>query len=152
MDSAEPIDYRLRPVEIFPPTVERPSGRRIVGDVADVADLVGELHELGAAREPGGVLDLEALALRFEERLIVRYLGNDARHLGPEKRLELVARGLGVLDGVVENRPSKDDRVVDPALVREKVGGGERMVDVGRSVRILAELLLVFLGGEAGRS
>src|SRR5690349_4422554 len=43
--AAEAIDDRLRPFEVFAPALQVPARRRPVRHVAQVADLVGELHQ-----------------------------------------------------------------------------------------------------------
>ena len=49
IDAPEAGDNRRSPFDVFAAAFERPVGRRIIGDVGDVADLVPELYELGFA-------------------------------------------------------------------------------------------------------
>jgi hypothetical protein len=98
-----------------------------------------------------GVLDLEALALGFRERLVVGDLGDDARDARAERVRELLVGGIGVLHRVVEQRRAQHLDVGDAALVHQHVGERDRVIDVGRGRRILAALVAVLVRGERER-
>src|SRR5712692_3166771 len=63
MHAAHAAHHALRPVEVLAPALEIPLRGRPLNDIAQVADLVGELHQLRLAAQARRVLDLQALAL-----------------------------------------------------------------------------------------
>src|SRR5207247_8919372 len=79
MGAAQAVDHPLRPVEIFTAPRQVPFRRRPLGDVAQVAELVGELHQLRLVRELRRVLDLQALALGLGQALVVSDFGDGTR-------------------------------------------------------------------------
>jgi hypothetical protein len=96
------------------------------------------------------MVDLRLLALELAQLLVVGTLDHDVGDLVPEHDLDLVMRGVGVFDGVVEQRCCQHHRVLDVRL-HQDIGELYRVVDVGRGFGVLAALVAVLLGGE-GRS
>lgn len=86
-------DHQRGPIEIFPPPERRPVGRREIGEVAEVGDLVGQLDQLGAARGVGGVFYLLAFALGLGQRLVV----GDGVHVGQHLRAEAFVQQAAAL-------------------------------------------------------
>ncbi len=115
----------------------------MVGDVPHVADLVGELDEPGFAADRGGVLDLQALALRLGQALVVGHLFDDACDLVAEQLAQLGRGRLGILERVVQDGRRQHYLVRESALMAEQAGERDRMVDVGRSDLVLAALVAV---------
>ncbi len=97
------------------------------------------------------MLDLQALACRLVQLLVVAYLLDDRRDLRAEEIPYFPGGCLRVLDGVVQERRADHDRIVDSSLAPEHVGQRDRMIDVGRSLEILASLVAVLLRGELQR-
>ena len=151
MRAAQAVDHLLRPVEVLAAPRQVPFRRRPLGDVARVAELVGELHQLRLVRQLRRVLDLQALALGLGQALVVGDLGDDARDARAEGVDQLLVAGGGVLDRVVQQRRAQHLEVGDAALVHQHVGERDRMVDVGRGVGVLAALVAVLVGGEGQR-
>ena len=98
----------------------RPVRGRRGQDVAQVADLVGQLHQLGLARDVRRVRDLELLALGLGQRLVVGKFQHDVLDRASEALLQLHRGGYGVLDRVVQQRRGEHPRVGDAAVVREQ--------------------------------
>ena len=69
----------------------------------------------------------------------------------PNSRAQLLERGVGVLDGVVQQRRGEHLDVGDAALARQHLGERDRMVDVGRGLGVLAPLVAVLVRGERER-
>src|SRR3979411_718591 len=59
--AAQGIDDLLRPVEIFALARQRPAGWWTGSEVAQIADLVRELHQFGGRRQVRRGLDLKPL-------------------------------------------------------------------------------------------
>ena len=97
------------------------------------------------------MLDLQALALRLRQALVVGDLGDDARDARAEGLDQLLVRGGGVLDRVVQQRGAQHLEVGHAALVHQHVGERDRVVDVGRGLRVLAPLVAVLVRGEGER-
>jgi hypothetical protein len=76
-------------------------------------------------------------AVELVERLVVGAFGHDVRDLVTEHDLDLVVRGLRVLDGVVQQRRGQHDGILDVRL-HQDVGDLNRMIDVRRRFRVLA--------------
>jgi hypothetical protein len=72
MRTAQLIDHRLRPIEIFPPPLKGPIHRRRSGHIPKIADFVRQLDVFGPAADVGCVLDLQPFAIRFRQRFVVR--------------------------------------------------------------------------------
>jgi hypothetical protein len=116
--------------------------------VADVADFIGELHQFCWGTQGRGVFDLRALAFLLEQGLIVRDLDDDAGDGGPKLNLEFRCGRVRIFDGVVKECRGEDVGIGDAGFVREHVGNGDRVVDVGAGFRTLAALVAVLQGGE----
>src|SRR5690606_945476 len=71
MGAAEAVDHGPGPVEVFAAALERPALRRGRDQVAQVGDLVRELHQPRILRQYGGALHLRALALLLRQRLVI---------------------------------------------------------------------------------
>src|SRR3954464_2759233 len=71
MHAAQAVDDLLRPLEILALAAPVPSGRRAAGDVAHIADLVGKFYKLRLAADLSRVLDLQRLAGRPRQPLVV---------------------------------------------------------------------------------
>jgi hypothetical protein len=126
-----------------------------VGDISNVADLVAEFDELRATREMGCVLDLSLLPLGLRECLVIRHLRDQARDAGPEGLLEFCFGRGCVLDRVVENGGLKDRQIRDSSDASDDLRDLDRMIDVGRSIRVLATIIAMPIrreqkGGEQG--
>src|SRR5271156_903888 len=67
MSAAQSVDHLFRPLEVVLAALQVPLGGRPVGDVPQVADLVGQLDELRARAQARGVLDLQPLAVGLGE-------------------------------------------------------------------------------------
>ena len=91
------------PVEILTPALERPVGWRVLGDVADVADPVAELDQLGGAGQGRCMFDLQSFALRLGQALVVGHLSYQQPHFAAEDLLQLFRCGRGILDRVVQD-------------------------------------------------
>lgn len=63
MNPAQTIYDRLRPVEVFQIPLDRPVGRRRCRNFAQVADLVGQLHQLCVPANVRSMLDLKPFGL-----------------------------------------------------------------------------------------
>ncbi len=148
MNTAQAVDHRPRPVEIRLLPFQRPARGRAVGDIAEIADLVGQLDELGALADLPGMDDLQALALGLGQRLVVGNFENDRGDLRPEIAQEFLRGRVSVLDGVVQDGGDERGFVVHVRLVRQHVGQGDRMVDVGRRGDVLAPLVTVLVRGK----
>ena len=148
---AEPLGERGVDVERLARDGAAPLGRHRA-DGAHVVQAVGELDEDDAQvahhRE-------QHLAERFRLRLLAALeldlveLGDavdDLRDVRPEARRELVLGDRRVFDDVVQDR--RHDGVGVDAQLREDLGGGHRMGDVG--LARLASLSAVGLGAELG--
>ena len=68
--------------------------------VAQVAELVGDLHLLRRRTRTAGLRELQALARLLAEELGVRDLGDDIRDARAELPAQLVVSRLGVFDRV----------------------------------------------------
>jgi hypothetical protein len=123
-----------------------------IGHVAQVADLVGQLDQLRARADPGRVLDLQALALGLLQFLVVGDFHHHAGDALAELALQLLEAGVGILDGVVQQRRGEHLGVGDSSLAREHLGERDRVVDVGRGLRVLAPLVAVLVRGESQRA
>src|SRR5206468_10355925 len=71
MDPSQPIHHLLGPIEIFLPALWRPIGWRRRGHIAEVTNLVGELHQLRFLRQVGRMVDLQLFPSLLRETLIV---------------------------------------------------------------------------------
>jgi len=94
------------------------------------------------------VLDLQRLAARLGQRLVVRHLGHHVGHLAAEVLHQLLVAGVRVLDGVVQHRGHQRLDVGDAALGRQQPRQRDRVVDVGAGAGVLAALVAVLVGGE----
>src|SRR5688572_16839047 len=150
MHAPQAVDDMLGPFEVLALARTRPPDRRMLAQVAQVADLVGELDELCAARKARRVLDLQALARVLAQALIVGHFHDDARDLLAEYTRQLNARRFRVLYRVMQHRGTKCRSVRDPAFVVQHARQRDRVVDVGRRVPVLATLsaMLVCREGE----
>jgi hypothetical protein len=79
------------------------------------------------------------------------HLGDDVGDARAERVDELFVSGIRVLDGVVQQRRAQNLDVLDATFVDQHVGEGDRMVDVGRRLRILALLMAVLVRREGER-
>ncbi len=93
------------------------------------------------------VRDLQPLAFRLLEILVVRDFEHDGGDDLPEAHAEFVGGGVGVLDRVVQQRRAENGDVVDP-LALQHAGQRDRMIDVGRGLGILAPLVAVLVRRE----
>jgi hypothetical protein len=97
------------------------------------------------------VLDLQALALRFGQVRVVSDFGNDARNPRTEYSHQLLVRGVGILNRVVEQRRAQHLHVCHAALVDQHVGERNRMVYVRRGGGVLAPLVAMLVRSEGER-
>src|SRR5436190_4174360 len=138
--AAQPVDDALGPVEVLALARTRPPDRRMLAQVAQVADLVGELDELGAARKMRRVLDLQALARVLAQALVVGDFHDDARDLLAEHARKLCARGFRVLYRVVQHRGTQRRGIGNAPFIVQHARQRDRVVDIGRRVPVLATL------------
>jgi hypothetical protein len=82
------------------------------------------------------------------KRLVVGDLGHHVGHGLAEAREQLVVRGLGVFDRVVQHRSDQRGHVGDAGLHAQHPRQLDRVVDVGAGVRVATPLVAVLLGGE----
>ena len=146
-----PVHHGARPVHIVAPALERPVGRRARGHGPQVARLVRQLEQLGARAARRRVHNLQALALRLGQRLVVGGLGDQARHVLAERRRDLRQRRVGVLDDVVEEGRGDEARILPTRRLGHQVGDLGQMVEVGLGGIALAALMRVALGREVER-
>jgi hypothetical protein len=64
-----------------------------------------------------GVLDLQPLAVRLSEGLVIGYFSDDRSNVPAEGSLKVLERRASVLDSVVEQSGHQNDRIVFFALV-----------------------------------
>ena len=138
----------IRPIQVLALALQRPVGRLRGRDVAQVANLVCQLDLFGGGGQVRHVLDLQPLPLLLGQTLVVRHLLHQQADIPPEMLLQLLRRGLRVLDRVVENRSLKHRQVGNPADTRQDLRHRDRMVDVGTGVGVLAPLPAVLLRGK----
>src|SRR3984893_17616554 len=150
--ASQTIDDLLRPVEIFALARQRPVRWWTCSEVAQIADLVRELHQSGGRRQVGRVLDLKHLPGFFVQPLVVRHFGDDRGNRFSKGPCQLRTSGPGVLDRVVKQGRRDDPRVRDTTLVPQNGGEGERVIDIGGRFLVLAPLVAVFHGRELCRT
>src|SRR5882672_2437263 len=121
VDAAQTIHHALRPVKVLALPAALPGRRRAAGDVADVADLVSELDELRLRTDVPRMLDLQRLALRLRQALVVGDLGDDAGDLLAEHATQLARCRPGVLDGIVKQGSAEHVDVVDATFASKDV-------------------------------
>jgi len=107
---------------------------------ADIADLVCDLDQLCAGRFVRGVLDLLLAAPRFRKIHVVRHLGDQGRYSLAEFSCQFLARGLGILDGVVQPAGPDQLGIGTIGCDGEQVCDLGEMVDVGLIAAALALL------------
>jgi hypothetical protein len=117
-------------------------------NVAQIADLVRELHELRAMTDMRRMFDLQALSFGLRQGLVVRHFSDDVRDFRAEPSHELVVRRGRILDRVVQNGRKQHALVVYAAFVGEHVRKRDRMIDIRRRLRVLAALIAMFVRGE----
>lgn len=80
------------------------------------------------------VLCLQLLAHGLVEHLVVGHLQHHRRHLIAKQGPQLVGRGLGVLDGVVQHGGAQHRHILHAALVGQHIGQRNRVVDVRKAM------------------
>src|ERR1700741_293256 len=90
---ADLVDDGLGPVEILVLAEQRPVRRRARDDVAEIAQLVGDLELLGGLARLGRAVELVPLALGLREALVVGDLGHDSGDARAKELVQLVQRG-----------------------------------------------------------
>jgi hypothetical protein len=104
MNSIKTCDHGGGPVEVGLFALGRPVGGWRGQDVAHIADLVGQLDQLGPGRDVRRMLDLQLRAHRLIEQLVVGHILHAAlvgQHIGQRNRVVDVRRGLGVFAPLV---------------------------------------------------
>src|SRR5580700_8209892 len=71
------VDDVFCPDEVFRPSLERPIDRRRSAHVAQIADLVRQLHQLGVPREGGGMQQRGSQGRRLRD---ARFVGENIGH------------------------------------------------------------------------
>jgi len=94
------------------------------------------------------VFDLQLFPDRLVERLVVGHFLDQRADRGAEVFLQLGGRGVGILDGVVEERGGENIDIGN-AGIRERCGHCNWVIDVRRGLGILSTLGPVFFRGEA---
>src|ERR1700682_1898719 len=150
--ASQSIDDLPRPVEIFALARQRPLGRWTCSEVAQIADLVRELHQFGGCRQVRRVLDLKPLPGFFVQPLVVRHFGDDRGNRFSKGPCQLRRCGPGVLDSVVKQGRRDNPRICDTALVPQNVGEAEWVIDIGGRFFVLAPLVAVFHSRELCRT
>ena len=130
MRATESVDHRTGPVEIGLLPFQRPARRRAAGDVAQVADLVGQLDDPCMPAERPGIDDLPAFSFVLGKKLVVRHFDHDGRDVASECRDKLGLGRIRVLDRVMQDGGDQDGLVVDVRFVGEYIGESNRMIDV----------------------
>ena len=152
MRAAQSIDHALRPFEVLGAGAARPVGRRIVGHVAHIADLVRQLDQLRPVGQVRRVLDLQLLAPLARQRLVVGALRGRCRRSSLPKRASSSSNVVCVSSTVSCRIAAHSTAMsVDAALVDEHVGERDRMIDVGRRGDVLAPLVAMLVRGEGER-
>lgn len=148
MGAAAVLDHLGRPREVSTTAVDIPVGRWVPSDVTDIGDLVGDLDRLCPKRERGRPGDLHPLALGAVHRHVVGHLHHQRRDVGPELPLELIDRGVGILDGIVEDGRLQRGDIVDLPDCRQNRRDLDRVIDVRCLVIALASLVAMLESGE----
>ena len=146
----EPLDHGLRPPHIAGASFARPVLGRARGKIVQVRDLVGDLDEPCLLRAVGCMLNLELLAAKLRQALVVGQLFDQGGNDFSESLRELRSAGVGILDSIVEQRCGEDGGLGD-AGVDQQCGHRDRVVDVGGLSFVLATLATVLVGGERQR-
>jgi hypothetical protein len=89
---------------------------RGVRNVAQVAGLVGKLHQRGPFTLVRRMFDLEFLTTLLGQRLIVGDLKHDAGDLIAKAFAQLGSRGIRIFDGVVQDGCLKDGQILSENL------------------------------------
>lgn len=118
-DTTCPAQPPTGPADIFQSLRIAPSRRQAGDDGPQVGNLVRQLRH---GRGSGCMPHLQALADLLRQRLVIRNLGHDPRHLGAESRFEAyeggrLRIGVAVLDRVMQ-RTSDDGHGRGPCMAR----------------------------------
>jgi len=77
------------------------------------------------------MLDLEALPFGLGQALVVRHFLHEHPDLVPETALQLIRRGIGVLDGVVQHRAHERHQVAHATDGGQHRRHFDGVIDVG---------------------
>jgi hypothetical protein len=147
--AAQSGHYVLAPLNIFLSTLKTPSIGRILDDVLNVADLVGEFDLLRPVSEMGSVLDLQTLSFGFRKRLIIREFANVISDSRSKMLFEFRKRHVAILDSVMQDRGDDKIVVVNLTYIDQKIRYLERVIDVRLAVAAFSSLVPVLVGCEA---
>lgn len=92
--------------------------------------------------------DLRILSHRRIERLVIRDLGHNVIDDLTELLPQLLARRVGILDGVVKQRGSKDVSILNLADIGDEAGNFDAVSDVRALARSLPALISVLVRRE----
>ena len=117
MNPTEFFNDLLGPIEVFLFPLDRPIGWRRCRDVAQVANLVGQLHQFCASADVRGMLDLETLAICLGQRLVIGNFENDVGDVLAEVPHQFLFGRVGVFDRVVQGGGNQDTLILDTGLI-----------------------------------
>ena len=135
----------ITPRHIFPLLFQRPLHRWCVQETAEVRNLIGDLHQLGALGEMPGMDNLQPLPLCRRELLIVCDFFHDPSDLHAEVGVEFGRGGLGVLQRIVENGCLEGHDIGHPTFPSKQLSDFDEVIDIGRSLGPFAPLITVFV-------
>ena len=94
------------------------------------------------------MFNLQSLPILLRQALIISDFNNDRCNVASERLLQFLDCGIGVLDGVVQQRRSKGGCIGYARFIGQDIRHGDRVIDVWTGVRALAALVAVLVGGE----
>ncbi len=94
------------------------------------------------------MLDLEALSGCFGQALVIRYLQHQHADFGTEMIPQLFRGGFCIFNRIVKNGRYQCCEVCHAALCGQQRGDLYRMIDVWRSIDVLAPLGTVLMSRE----
>ena len=144
--TANLVNDALAPVAILPPPFEGPIGGGGDRHISDIGNFVSEFHQFGAIADVGDMLHLQLFTGRLRQRFIVRQFLDNGRHRFAKQVSDFSEGGFGIFDGIVQERPDENDRVVDVGLIGQNVEQFDGVINVGRMVRIFTPLLAMLTG------
>ena len=140
-----------RPIETGHFAFRRPIRRRRIQNIAQIANLVGQFHEFGAARGVRRIFDLQLLARGFFQRFVIGQFHDDARHFGAEMQLQFFRRRVGIFNDVVQQGRAQNGHIINTAFIGQHIRQRDGMIDIRQSRRILAPLVFMLAGGKGRR-